>query len=322
MRRKLLIAVGLALNVAVIGGFLALVERMAPYQPGNAEDFWHVALGVDLSPRAKEDRMWGHVSVQDDWFFYESQHLHGATLYRVSESEALARFPAVLDILDVQSFDPARQKDAARAYRTWILARDESTRGLQTLLEQVADERAERVPDASVGWAYGEIALQERIFKLHFLPAGLVFEMLYLGALPWFVLVPCIRRRSRWRVALRVALVPLLFFLPAYLGYCRWTFTSIGPSGGVLYPWLLHYVTGGKMFRVEGVVLDWVPQFLEPISQDFGCPMIYSGWGMRGPTVLLSYGAVAAAFTLVVPWLWRRWQRRRRALDGFLMGTP
>jgi hypothetical protein len=95
---------------------------------------------------------------------------------------------------------------------------------------------------------------------------------------------------------------------PVYLGYAKYTFTTVGPSGGVLYPWLLLGVTGGTVTDFDLGILMRLPKVLEPLSQGFGSPIAYSGLGMPGPTSVVGAGLVVAFFVLGAAW----WSRRRR----------
>src|SRR5262249_29883949 len=76
--------------------------------------------------------------------------------------------------------------------------------------------------------------------------ATLLFEWLFLSGLVLFAAWPWVRGQG-WRGwAIRAGLLPMLFMLPVYLGYATTSYTSAGPSGGILYPWLLSATRGGS----------------------------------------------------------------------------
>jgi hypothetical protein len=66
-----------------------------------------------------------------------------------------------------------------------------------------------------------------------------VGEFGYLAALLLFAAWPWLRDLHSWRWGLHLGLLPVLFFLPYWLGYACCSSLSLGPSGGVLYPSLV-----------------------------------------------------------------------------------
>jgi len=91
----------------------------------------------------------------------------------------------------------------------------------------------------------------------------------------------------------------MLFMLPVYLGYAAYSFTSAGPTGGVLYPWLLMNVSGGSCNEFDREILAYTPRILEPLSAPIGMPMALSGRGMPGPTTTIIVGLLIALLVFV-----------------------
>jgi hypothetical protein len=90
----------------------------------------------------------------------------------------------------------------------------------------------------------------------------------------------------------------LLLFLPYYLGYATWTFTSAGPSGGVLYPWVILCFGGLRLWTpLDSWILEATPKVLEPLSQRLGSMLVVSGGCEFGPVAALVSGSVVAAIT-------------------------
>lgn len=102
----------------------------------------------------------------------------------------------------------------------------------------------------------------------HFYWANVPFEILYLSALLWWLAWPCLRGSHWIRHYLHLALFPVLFYLPYWLGYCIASMPPWGPGGGILYPWLLWF--SQPSWITTG--LDWhfllaVPPLLSVINQ-------------------------------------------------------
>jgi len=109
------------------------------------------------------------------------------------------------------------------------------------------------------------------------------------------------RRDRGWRSwAIHLGLLPMLFLLPVYLGYATFSFTSAGPSGGVLYPWLLSGFFGGRCNEWDRQILSHLPKILEPLSAPIGMPLSLSGMGMPGPTTMVIAGLVIALLVFSV----------------------
>jgi hypothetical protein len=98
-----------------------------------------------------------------------------------------------------------------------------------------------------------------------------------------FAAWPWLRGAGPARWAVHLGLVPLLFFLPYWLGYAQLTFTSAGPSGGILYPELLSHFRGLPWTGLDTAVLRVLPQVLEPLSQTPGPMLSLTNFGGVGP---------------------------------------
>jgi hypothetical protein len=152
-------------------------------------------------------------------------------------------------------------------------------------LEQGFDERWER----SKGWHWNVIG-----------------EFLYLSGLVLFTAWPWLRSSSPWRWGLHVGLLPALFFLPYWFGYARLTFTSMGPTGGALYPWLIVHFRGLTVGGLDVWLLKRSPVFLANYSAAPGHVLSLSGMGSVGPVAVLMCGAALGLAACV---LRRRFER-------------
>jgi hypothetical protein len=82
-------------------------------------------------------------------------------------------------------------------------------------------------------------------------PWHVVVEFCYLFALVLVGVRPWLFGLSPWRWGLHLGLLPVLFFLPYWLGYAYWSDSQLGLSGGVLYPVLIE-----RCRRLPGGPLD------------------------------------------------------------------
>jgi hypothetical protein len=130
--------------------------------------------------------------------------------------------------------------------------------------------------------------------------ANIVFEWIFLSGLVLFATWP-MRGDKGWRSwAVHLGFLPILFMMPAYLGYATLTFTSAGPSSGVLYPWLLMNFGGGQCAEWDRQILRYTSRTLELLSIPIGSPLVLSGRGMPGPTTMVIAGLVIALLVFCV----------------------
>lgn len=291
----LIIAVGIALFAKV----------MAPIRKGTSEAFWYVACNADLDPNVKHEWI-GQVVLREGWFIYELKHIHGSYLFRIPEFKAMLDFPKVLKQLDAELENADPNNFFLAGYREWKATNETERGGVKGLLEKIDEARASllqsRSPEMDGYRRLKSYLLENRIRQAKWYWANLVFEFVFLSGLVWFAIWPIIRRKRPWRWALHLGPVPLFFMLPVYLGYATYTFTSAGPSGGVFYPWLLVFLRGGRMSQIDQIIIERLPQILEPLSQGIGMPMALTGMGLWGPTATVGCSLVVAVAAFAVGW--------------------
>ncbi len=314
---RLLTSVTACLVVVVVPilsaiGIAVLAPRMAPVRLGSSHLFWKLACGVNLSPEVHD--VWGGDAffVDDTWAAYSDSHMHGSAMYYVATSDVLADFDAVVTALQ-RSHEHGEDSAFIRGYIDWR-DDDEQPRSGAGLLESIGRARKRQLVEEDVDLlAY--VVAEEQLFwqrwqRANWYWASILFEWVFLSGLVIFVLWPVIRNRSVLRCALHVGLLPLLFLLPTYLGYATYSFTSAGPSGGVLYPYLLVYIRGGTVTALDSSILAHLPQVLEPLSTPIGSWMALTGMGMPGPTSAIIagvlIGGLIAAISLGYGWWLKR----------------
>lgn len=297
---------------------------MAPTHPGNSRDFWKIATGVQLSPNVDDNLFGKAYFVDDTWAAYEVSYIHGSDIYRVSCVDVLADLRAVVSLLE-QKVQTGEESPVTRAYIKW--RNKNKSRGGTPLLEEINLERnRELIKEIKAGsdpdLVEEDIHLlkyrvaQEQEFwqrweRANWYWANGVFEWGFLSVLAIFSVWPVIRGRSALRWASHAAALPFLFLLPAYIGYATYTFTSAGPCGGILYPYLLLYCRGGSVNSADRWLLGRLPQILEPLSTPIGRPMALTGMGMPGPTQILLAGAIVGIVVFLSVFSFNQWRTRR-----------
>lgn len=296
-------------------GLALLAPRMAPIRQGNSHAFWNVAAGVSLSPEANDVSGSRAYFVNDTWAAYESLHMHGSHIYRVPAKEVSADFGAVVAALERAS-QRGQDTPFVEGYTKWRDDKDQPRCG-PALLKNINQARNRKYIQEDLD--YFEFCVAEKqLFwqrwqRANWYWANIVFEWAFLTGLMLFVLWPGIRGLSAKRWAIHASLVPLLFLMPVYFGYARTSFTSAGPSGGVLYPFMLWFCVGGSVTPFDAWVLDHLPQILEPLSVPIGTPMALSGRGMPGPTYAVLAGVLAGILVFAISCGYRRIAGSRRS---------
>jgi hypothetical protein len=76
----------------------------------------------------------------------------------------------------------------------------------------------------------------------------------------------------------------------------------------VLYPWLVAQFRNRAwpIFPWDRPLAALLPPLLETLSQPIGSPIVLSGGGMPGPTVVLAMGVLLAGLVYAVPFVRRR----------------
>ncbi len=288
------------MSILIAFGLARLAPRMAPIKRGNAEELWEQAF--HFQPRA----FLGHGNVyksREGWFLYDIQHFHGSDLYCVPESEVAATLDEVVKKMRLSERNEEVYPHAHAGFEKWSSCPDSSRQNAARLLADIRQAQMEENKDdpgiysllESEAWV-----TDVRWARSKWYWANIAFEWLLLSGLVVFAAWPALRNKG-WRSwALHLGLLPMFFLLPVYLGYATFSFTSAGPSGGVLYPWLLSGFFGGRCNELDRQILAHLPRILEPLSAPIGMPLSLSGMGMPGPTTMVIAGLVIALLVFSV----------------------
>lgn len=307
-----------AAPIGLIAAALAwLAPLMAPVKDGTPAEFWHAACGVRL-PSGPSGETWsGTYAPRDGWFVYYLQGWHGRFLYRVPASDVQSDFPEVLSRLNAGEPAESAYLRGVSGYRGWAESEGEKTpESLVAALRQARfkEMREEKGDEIWQHALKGEEWFEERWKRTNRFWLNIVFEFTYLSAGVVFVAWPWLRRKDRRSWATHVAMAPLVLFLPYFLGYCQYTMTSAGPSGGALYPWLivrfrwLHLPLAAEEFMLQGM-----PPLLEPLSQRLGPYLGLTGMGGIGVLATAITGLVLGGLTFAIGAILLRWRKKMTA---------
>jgi hypothetical protein len=280
----------LLMVVCLLGLAVAFPQpKRMPVQPGTAEEFWNAAAGVrkNVIPSGS----WCFAQPVNGVFLYSEDGWHGSSFFEVPEADVLAHFPKSVDELGGE--DMRVLGWAGPAYRKWQET-DPQGGDPQLLLLCLREAQLEwwaskSVPSRNLV-ATADFYLGIAYQRMRLFPLVQLAEWSYLSALIVFAAWPWIKNRSPAPWAIRASVLPLLLFLPYYLGYCAWNFTSAGPGGGIIYPFILDAFRWLPWTRVDQTLIQHVPQILSPLTGPLGSMLSLSGSRHAGPVAALGLG--------------------------------
>jgi hypothetical protein len=310
------------LSLVVAGRLAWLAPDNTPARRGNSAAFWYCACSVNLEDSANLRNGCAR-GPRDGWYYYENTHFHGTDLYRVPAEEVVADFDRARAALEAGKENNDLKPYVRAGYENWQKRPEDQQGGVEGLLLELNKARLnhwkETTPEVYDAELYYAFSFEERWVRGRWYWATVLFEWLFLSSLVLFALWPWVRGQG-WRGwALHLGLLPLLFMLPVYFGYATMSFTSAGPSGGVLYPWLLIELPRGSCNALDRAILMHLPPILEPLSPTTGPAMVLSGRGMPGPTNMVLTGFfIAGVIVMIVkgPGLIHRFQLWRQSATG------
>lgn len=284
-----------------------LVPVMAPIKRGSSECFWQVACFVQVRPCCDNESGGSTYPRKEGWCIYYVQGFHDQWIYRVPEEEVLDDLPAALAQLQRFPDDsiPARKiaRDAYTAWKSNGTEGDPDPRDFLATLE-AADDAWRRAKGLECYGYHQDLRrdFDERWARAKRYWLTVAFEAAFLNGLLGFAAYAILRKRSPLRIAVLWGLLPLLFFAPYFLGYATWTFISRGPSGGVLYPWLITPFNFMGNFHApwDLKILEALPPLLEPVGQPGGPWLSISGTGAPGPTGVVGLGILLGLIAFVL----------------------
>jgi hypothetical protein len=300
-------------------GLIALGRFMAPIRPGSPALFWLFACGVDLDATGRGNYIPGGDAyvIDENWVAYDDRNLHGSELYFVAMPDVMARFDRVVAELE-EKRQHGDESAFVQGYAEWRVQNPDS-RDITKLVEITKNKFNERSAARGIRSLAYAVAQEQQFWqrwqRAKWYWANFVFEWVFLTGLALWTVWPGIRRRGPWIWAAHASTLPFLFWLPVFLGYASWSFTSAGPSGGIVYPFLLIFTRGGYCDSLDQWLLAHTPQILEPLSTPNGDFVSISG-GMPGPTSAFIAGLILAANAFFVAFVAQHLHRRFRSTSA------
>lgn len=253
-----------------------------------------IACGVDVDGSMKDFNYFGGIyPPQENWAIYYIQGYHDQFLHRVQLSE-LAPY---LSKIENEWKDKSKIGDlvpaVAKVAQSWTREGDDEreVRRLLALLresrlESAKEDDAERL--ARLLDDEEEFFQRWRRFKRYWATA--LFEFCWLSLVLIVAAIPWIRQSGRLAWATHLGLALPLLFLPFFLGYVPYTFTSAFPAGGILYPYLVACFSGLPLFDLDIWYYKHAPQPFEPLTQEPGPMLAITGMGVVGPIAICALG--------------------------------
>jgi hypothetical protein len=320
----------------------ALAPSQYPLHHDTPANFWFSITGIKL-PGVPTPQFHGdNVILDRDRLIYGWQYqfeVYPDYPYEtVSLDEAASDFPPIERELKRRAALNDPNDDIATAYKRWVQdqAYDASTFGatpptaedsVRALLPFIDQAHAKWTwPDGSprtpqshyLNFQTGlvHVANAARLYW-----ATITFEALLFPALILFAFWPFIHRQRFRRKLLHLTFLPLLLYLPAWLGYCN-SASPAFPIGGILYPYITR-LTPIDNFRWEFTFLSHLPPIFYPITQ--GRTLSYADYYNWKPSIPYQPGpisvallcALAAAACLVAKLCSHWYENRRRNRRGF-----
>ncbi|HVS73307.1 MAG TPA: hypothetical protein VHQ47_18775 [Phycisphaerae bacterium] len=323
----------------------ALAPSQYPLHHDTPANFWFSITGIKL-PGVPTPQFHGdNVILDRDRLIYGWQYEFAVypdyPYETVSLDEAASDFPAIERELKRRAALNDPNDYVAIAYKRWIQyqAFEAATysgvspplpeRNVQALLSFIDQARSEWTsPDAGARFPTS-IYLNFQTGLLHVARAArlywatITFEALLFPALILFAFWPFIHRQRFRRKLLHLTLLPLLLYLPAWLGYCNSGSPAV-PLGGILYPYINNPLFAPlDNFRWEFTFLSSLPPLFYPITQ--GRTLSYADYytwrtmlpRQPGPISVALLCALAAAACLVAKLCSHWYENRRRNRRGF-----
>jgi hypothetical protein len=324
---------GFLLSLAVLGLALAWTSQfMQPFEKGNAAVFWSGVAAVPLQHEGHRHRLYPR---QNEPYLYNPScsngfWLHGDHWAAVSETEALAMFPRVLDLLiedpsalttgEIEALLGEDFADRAEALKKLAAQRDEigkSAEKLQAFLWAAyeADLRETpqlREPNQCVLAIMDAQFTGARLDRARRYWMNIVFEAVFLGGVVTLFWLPLLWSRMRRWLPLVWGGLPMFILLPYFFGYCRAAMFWPDPTfwGGPLYSWIIVNLRPltDNMLQWDANFLDYFPRILDFLNQpsflDFETDHIMGIVVPRvGPVVPLIFCLVITSILYGIRWV-------------------
>jgi hypothetical protein len=301
-KRKFVVLFLLIALIAVL--VLRNVQSHAPVQPGTPADFWNIACGIDVDGSANDQYAFGGIyPPQGPWAIYYIQGYHDQFLHCVPLSDLTGNLAKISLELKRQANSGDIRPWLQNVAATWT-PQSNDVQEIRRLLAQIEQDYL-NYKKSDDDKSYALRVDDEHEFQIRWQRANrywlsIFFEFGWLAFVALFALFPWIRNSNRLAWAADLGLAVPLLFLPFFLGYVPYTFTSAFPAGGIFYPYVIGHFRGLPLFKADLWLLEHAPQPFEPLTQEPGPMIALTGMGLVGPIAVSAIGAAvfASAFAI------------------------
>jgi hypothetical protein len=264
------LAIVAILSCGIAVALARLAPEAAPVRAGSAQDYWSVVCGEKRYPPGVM-AYWTAYATPRDAFLYEDCTLESTVLYEAPAADVRSQFEEVVARLEEPN--AAFRPYVLDGFKTWQAGLRDSSRTPESLVKAIDEScfaklKAEH-PDAYYYHQHVRKEIDERRLRANWFWAAIVFEWAYLTGFLLWLSWPIIRNGGRVRWAVHVGAAPLLLYLPLYFDYAPYLYTSIEPSGGIVYPWLVGWfrgLPGWPLGALDTWLLRHMPPLLESLS--------------------------------------------------------
>lgn len=332
--RRIALALAALLTTLIFAALAYLAPGMRPIPQGNLNDFWYNALAVDLTNGSHSSRGTA-IRYSSDWWIYSIVGMHGSSHYSIANAEVQTDWPrAQTELVKAAAEPPAPDRFVGSAFRRWRSFESSHSQTIENLIlcinEGVIDRNTQLgSTPMSLWWTRGSFDMHQVARTAEFYWFNFLFEFLWLSGLVWLALWPLIRGwRMRWFYSC-LAIAFVLLYVPHWFGYCVLSRVPWGPTGGILYPWIIFYNAWPWAYCWwDHHFLINVPPIFSAINQ--GMPITFrdlddfhSNFASHGPTDVLLKCLALLAGVGAVHWImlhieWKTSQKggRQQLADG------
>jgi hypothetical protein len=295
------VAVVVLALAALAVGFVRFYGPASPVQDGLSEDLWYAATKIRLTEgRVHDKRLDALYDVKDGYFLYYRNDPKELIVYRVGQGDVQRDLAPMVQRIEAE---PAESVEpwVKQGMRVWVAAdpdRENAAELVQVTGRQQVQWLEKEQPSQLALVRLREVAVRDRWWRDRWYPWVAAGEFLYLAGLVLFGAWPLLRKTGPVSWAVHFGLVPVLLFLPFWLGYASGSFSPTGLKGGVVYPSLVSPFSFLPNTAIDSSIAAAFPKVLESVAPIDSAPKTKSPQGEHaGALSVLALGAVVGVTT-------------------------
>jgi hypothetical protein len=295
------VAVVLLALAALVVGFVRSYGPASPVQDGLSEDLWYAATKIRLTEgRVHDKRLDALYEVKDGYFLYYRNDPKELIVFRVGLDDIQRDLAPMLQRIDAEP--PATVEPwVKQGMRVWVAAdpdRENAAELIQVTGRQQVQWLEKEQPSQLALVRLREVAVRDRWWRERWYPWVAAGEFVYLAGLVLFAAWPLLRNTGPVSWAVHFGLVPVLLFLPFWLGYASGSYSPTRLKGGVVYPSLVAPFSFLPSTAIDPSIAAAFPKVLESVAPIDSAPRTKSPQGEHaGAVAVLGLGAVVGATT-------------------------